>query len=108
MINQPLSEQFRLVAKSWVEADEAASLMEETKGAILSEMITRVIGSNISLPYNKAELAAKGSIEYRDFITEMVGLRSKANLLKVKMEWLRMKFSEEQSHQATARAERRL
>ena len=106
--NEPISEQFRVVAKEWVAADEAASLMEETKSAVVSEMITKIIGYNIGMPFNKAELAAKSSAEYKEFITTMVSLRSKANLLKVKLEYLRMRFSEQQSHEATARAERRL
>lgn len=106
--NYPISEQFRITAKEWVAADEAASLLEETKGAAVSEMITKIIGYNIGMPFNKAELAAKSSPEYKEFITEMVKLRSKANLLKVKLEYIRMQFSEQQSHEATARAERRL
>lgn len=106
--NQPISEQFRVVAKQWVDADEAASLLEETKTSILSDMIGRVLSYNIGMPYNKAELSAKSSPEYKEFITEMVQLRSKANLLKVKLEYIRMRFSEQQSHEATARAERRL
>ncbi len=104
----PISERFRLIAKRWVEADEAASLLEETKSTVLSEMITKIIGYNIGMAYNKAELSAKSSPEYKEFVTEMVHLRSKANLLKVKMEYIRMQFSEQQSHEATARAERRL
>src|SRR6266704_1221125 len=106
--NYPISEQFRIVAKKWVEADEAASLMEETRTSVLSEMINNVISYDISMPFNKAELAAKSSPEYKDFITAMVKLRSKANLLKVKLEFLRMRFSENQSREATARAESRL
>lgn len=107
-IMEPLSEQFRVVAKEWCEADEAASLMEETKNVVLSEMITKVIGYNIGMPYNKAELTAKSSPDYKEFVTKMVKLRSEANLLKVKMEWIRMRFSEQQSAEATARSERRL
>src|ERR1700685_2018887 len=100
--NYPISEQFRIVAKQWVDADEAASLMEETKGAITSEMITKIIGYNLGMPFNKAELAAKSSDEYKEFITKMVQLRSRANLLKVKLEYIRMTFSEQQSQEATA------
>jgi len=106
--NEPISEQFRLTAKAWVEADEAASLLEETKSAVVSEMITKIIGYNLGMPFNKAELSAKSSPEYKEFITQMVKLRSRANLLKVKLEYIRMRFSEQQSHEATARAERRL
>lgn len=82
--------------------------MEETKTAVLSEMIGKIIGDNINLPFNKAELAAKSSSEYREFITQMVQLRSKANLMKVKMRYIEMQYGEQQSHEATARAERRL
>ena len=106
--NYPISERFRIVAKQWVEADEAATLMEETRTSVLSEMINNVISYDISMPFNKAELAAKSSDEYKEFITTMVKFRSKANLLKVKLEYLRMQFSEWQSHEANARAEKRL
>ena len=106
--NEPISERFRLVAKSWVEAHEAASLMEETKSSVQAEMINKIIGYNLNMPYNKAELAAKSSPEYKDFITQMVKLRSKANLLKVQMEYIKMQFSEWQSAEANARSERKL
>ena len=106
--NYPISEQFRIVAKKWVEADKAASLMEETKSSVLSEMINSVISYNIDMPYNKAELSAKSNPEYKEFISTMVEFRSKANLLKVQMEYLRMKFQEWSSHEANARAEKRL
>lgn len=106
--NEPISERFRVTAKAWVEADEAASLLEETKGAVVSEMISRVISYNLGMPFNKAELAAKSSDDYKEFITQMVQLRSRANLLKVKMEYLRMQFQEWSSHEANARAEKRL
>lgn len=106
--NEPISERFRITAKLWVEADEAASLMEETKTSVLSEMIGKVISYNIGMPFNKAELAAKSSDEYKEFITKMVQLRSQANLQKVKMEYLRMQFQEWSSHEANARAEKRL
>ena len=106
--NLPISEQFRVVAKKWVEADQAASLMEETRTAVLSEIIAKTISNDISMPYNKAEMAAKSSPDYRVFVAKMVDLRRQANLLKVQMEYIRMRFSEEQSAQATARSERRL
>lgn len=106
--DEPISERFRIVAKKWVEADEAASLMEETRSAVLSEMINNVVSYNINMPFNKAELAAKSSPEYREFVTTMVKLRSGANLLKMKLEYLRMQHSERSSHEATARAERRM
>lgn len=106
--NHPVSEQFRVIARKWVDADEAASIMEETKSTVLSEMISKVITENIGYPVNRAELIAKSSPEYKEFIVQMVQLRSAANLLKVKMEYLRMRHHEENSREATKRAEMRL
>ncbi len=102
--NMPLSEQFRIAAKQWVDLDSAANLLEETKSAVLSQRMA----SLGDMPVSRAELAVKATPEWEDFVTKMVKAREAANLAKVKLEWLRMKFSERQSYEATARAERRL
>lgn len=102
--NLPWSEQFRLVSKQWVEAEAAASLLEDTKSAVLSE---RVQASGIKT-VNRAEATVKASPEWRDHVTKIVSARRAANLLKVQMEYLRMKFNEWQSHEATKRSEMRL
>lgn len=102
--NIPLSEQFRLCAKRWVELDSAASLLEETKSAVLAQRMT-ALGD---MPVSRAEMQVKASQEWGDFITRMVRAREAANLAKVKLEWLRMQFSERQSIEATRRAEMKL
>jgi hypothetical protein len=102
--NQPWSEQYRIVAKQWVDADAAASLLEGTKSAYLSQKMQEHAG----LPVNRAEQMVKSSAEWADFIKKMINARRQANLLKVQLEYLRMKFSEWQSENATKRAEMRL
>jgi hypothetical protein len=102
--NLPWSEQFRIVAKQWVDADAAASILEDTKSAVLSERMQN-LGD---IPVSKAEATVKASPEWRDHIEKMVNARKQANRLKVQMEYLRMKFSEWQSHEATKRTEARL
>ncbi len=104
MSNQPLSEQFRLAAKDWVAKDSAASMLEETKSAVLSHRML-ALGD---IAVNRAELQVKGSAEWADFIAKMVDARTAANLAKVKLEWIRMRHSEWQSENATKRAEMRL
>jgi hypothetical protein len=100
----PLSEQYRVTAKSWVDADAAASLLEETKSAVLA----RLMLSQGDMPVSRAEMNVKASDEWREFLTKMVEAREKAALLKVKLEYIRMKFHEWQSMEATKRAEMRL
>jgi hypothetical protein len=102
--SMPLSEQFRIAAKAWVDLDSAASLLEETKSAVLSQQMA----AQGEMPVSRAELNVKASPEWADFVTRMVEARKAANLAKVRLEWLRMRFSEQQSFEATRRAEMKL
>lgn len=102
--NLPLSEQYRVVAKAYVDADSAASLLEETKSAVLARMM---LGLG-DMPVSRAEMQIKASSEWNEFITNMVEARKKAAFLKVKLEYIRMKFHEWQSVEASRRAEMRL
>jgi len=106
--NQPISEQYREAANNWVEADAAASLLEETKSAIFADMTGKLISENIKLAVNRAEVLVKSSPQWKDHVTKMVEARRTANLHKVQCEYLKMRFSEQQSIEATHRAEARL
>ena len=102
--NLPISEQFRLVAKEWVEADSAARLLEETKTAVLAQYM-KALGDK---PAAHAERDVKASPPWADFLDKMVRARTAANLKKVQIEYIRMQFSEAQSYEATKRAEMKL
>lgn len=102
--NSPLSEQFRLIAKQWVDAESAASILEETKSAVLSKMMAD-LGD---MPVSKAEMRVKSTKDWSDYVKKMVDARTKASMLKVQLEYIRMRFSEWQSHEATKRAEMKL
>jgi hypothetical protein len=99
-----LSEQFRLAAKEWVELDAAASMLEECKSAILSQMMA----DEGDIPVSRAEMNVRATQEWREYIGKMVKAREKANLAKVKLKWIDMRFTEQNSREATARAEMRL
>lgn len=101
---RPISEEYRIVAKQYVDADAAASLLEELKSATLSQYM-QTYGD---IPVSRAEMQVKASDFWVEYIKKMVEARKSANRLKVQLEYIRMKFSEEQSAEATARAERRL
>jgi hypothetical protein len=102
--NRPISEQFRVVAKQWVDADNAARMLEESKTAVLSQRMAQ-LGD---VPVSHAEREVKSSQEWQDWIKGMVEARTRANLLKVQLEYVRMQFSEAQSFEATKRAEMKL
>lgn len=102
--NLPLSEQYRVIAEQWVDADAAANLLEETKSAVLNRMMLEKGEKAV----NRAEMLVKASDEWRDHVNSIVEARKKASLLKVKVEYVRMKFHEWQSYEATRRAEMKL
>ncbi|MGE5165321.1 MAG: hypothetical protein ACM3IH_15020 [Sphingobacteriales bacterium] len=104
MSNQPISEQFRLAGKEWVEAQSAAQMLEEAKSAVLSQMMMK-LGD---IPKSRAEMVVKASDEWMEYITKMVEARKTANLLQVKKVWLEMRSWEHNSEAADRRAEMKL
>lgn len=101
---RPISEEYRIAAREWVDAEKAASLLEETKTAVLSQMMNRLP----DLSVNRAEMQVKASAEWMQFLKDMVEARAAANLAKVKMKWTELRFSEWQSADANARKERQM
>lgn len=99
-----LSEQFRIASKHWVELDGAARLLEESKTAVLSQRM-KALGDK---PAAHAERDVKGSAEWAEYIDKIVEARTQATLARVKLEWIRMRFSEWQSTEANQRHEARL
>jgi len=97
------SEKYRLAAVEWVDKEAAASILEETKSAFLAKLMLE----QGDVPVSRAEMQVKASAEWSDFILKKERARKAANLAKVKCEYLRMKFQEWNSHEATARVERR-
>jgi len=117
---RPLSEQFRVVAKKWVDENAAADLLEDTKQIVFSEIVMRrtqeaisaVGGDGKAMDQIKAtsnarmEHMARASQEWRDHITATVEARRKANLSRMQMKYLEMRFGEWQSADANQRKER--
>jgi len=99
-----LSEQFRLAGKEWCELSAAADLLEASKSAVLSQMMAK-LGD---MPVSRAEATVKAGKEWLEYVEKTVEARKAANLAKIKLEWLRMRHSEQMSQEATERSERRL
>lgn len=104
MTDRPISEQYRVAAKDWVLADSAARLLEEMKTATLSQMM-KELGD---MPVSSAERDVKSSDKWKSYISDMVDARKEANMAKVKLEWVRMRFQEQMSTEASKRHEMKL
>ena len=102
--NAPISELYRLAAEEWVKLDGAARLLEETKTAVLSQMMA----SLGDMPVSRAELTVKSTDDWKEFVSEMVKARTAANEKKIEVEYLKMRFAEWNSNEANARIERKL
>lgn len=106
--DRPISEEYRLVAKRWIDADAAARLREEMKTTSLEQMKQNLIETEGDMPDSHAERRVKAGKDWEEYIRQMVEARTDANRLKAQLEYVRMKFSEHQDFNASARAEMRL
>lgn len=102
--NLPWAEQYRIVAKDYVALKAAADMLEECKSATLAKRMA-ALGD---MPVSRAEMAVKASDEWAGYIKTMVNAREQAELKRVHLEYIRMKFQEWSSANATQRAEMRL
>lgn len=102
--NAPPSEQYREAGEKWASLNAAADMLEEGKSAFLSQRMAQ----QGDMPVSKAELLVKSSQEWADYIKKSVRAREQANLAKVEMEFMRMRFAEWQAHDATQRQEMRM
>lgn len=105
---RPISEEFRIIAKRWVDADAAARLREELKTTTMEQMKQDLIETEGDMPDSHAERRVKASEKWSEYIHQMVEARTDANKLKAQMEYIRMKWNEVQDANASARAEMRL
>ncbi len=104
MDNRPLSEQYYEAALHWSDVEAAASLKEDLKSSVLSQMMTK-LGD---MPINRAEATVKASQEWVDHVTDIVETRREANKAKAMLEVIRMRFQQWSNEQANARTEARL
>lgn len=102
--DRPLSEEFRIIAKEWADLDAAANILEQTKSAVLSQMMAK-LGE---MPVSHAERQVKSTVEWSDHVKAIVDARHLADKKRLQLEYIRMKFQEWQSANANMRHEARL
>lgn len=101
---QPVSKSWYESAHQWTDLESAASLLEETKGAVMAQMMTK----HGDIPVSRAEILVKASPEWMDHVEKIVRARTAANKAKIKCDFWKMKFWESQSQAATDRLEAKL
>lgn len=104
MDNRPFSEQFAIAGEEWAAKEAAASLLEDSKSSVMAQRQA----SLGDMPVNRAEQIVKASPDWVEYIERTVEARREANLAKVNMEYLRMKFQEFMSTEANQRTEAKL
>lgn len=104
MSNEPYSEQYRKAATRWASLEAAASLLEESKSAVMSQQMS----AQGDIPVTHAERIVKASPQWKDYLEKMVKAREAANLAKIEMEFIRMRYWENQGDEATKRQELRM
>lgn len=104
MSNEPISSQWYEAAQEWVALESAASLLEDTRSAVLAQRIAM----QGDIPVSRAEHNVKATAEWRDHLGKVNAARTAANKAKIKAEWLKMKAFEAASQEATERTQARL
>lgn len=104
MRNRRPSDDYLEAAEAWVAADSAARLLEESKTTVQAQMQVQ----KGDMPVARAEQLVKASPEWAAFIQRLVKARTDANKARVRMEYMKMRFSEWQSDAANERTQTRL
>lgn len=103
-----ITEEFRLVALEYVDADASANLLEELKTATLAQMKSSLIVDRGEMPDSRADRLVRSGPDWKEYIEKMVEARAKANKLKLQMEWIRMRERMQDRESWLQRSERRM
>lgn len=105
---QPISEQYRIVAKKWVDANAASRMLREMKTTVLEQQKNALVALDPNLPDSHAERQVKASPSWEEYIRNMVDAETKSNLLEVQLEYIKMKDWERKDANANRRQEMRM
>ena len=87
--NRPWSEIWHEAAQDWVDKQDAADILENTKTAVLAQKCS-MLGE---MAVNKAEQTVKASREWHDHLEVIAKAKKVANAAWVEMEYYKMKFN---------------
>lgn len=92
--------------EDWADKNAAADLLEESKKAVLAEMVVVLLPNCKSV--TEADTRALGSKQYREYLTAMVAARRAANRARVTYDSAKTLAELRRTEAATRRAEMQL
>ena len=95
-------ERWRLRAAEWLDMQQAADLLRETKNDVFAEIKSRMDGSSEA----ERDRLARTSDEWRVFRDKMVNAESEARRHRMRMKYEEMMFDAWRTEAANARQER--
>ena len=95
-------ELWRIASAEWLDAQDAADILRETKNDVFAEIVSRQDAKTNA----EAERLARLSDEWKEHRTEMISAESRARRLKMRVKYHDMKWNSIRSMEANARAER--
>lgn len=101
-----LVERFRIVAEEWADADAAYYMLDNTTSSLSAELALREVEGGMAM--NKAEKVAKASKAYRNHVQKAADAKRLANVLRARMDYLRMREKRAERHEINAMSERKL
>lgn len=98
------TERWRLAAAEWLDKQDAADLLTETKNDVLAEITSRSDGKS----HAEKERNARSSAEWREFREAMVKAQAEARRAKFRVQYAKMQREDWLNGAANKRAEMRL
>lgn len=97
-----LVERWRLRAAEWLDLQEAADILRETKNDVFAEIMSRMDGSSIA----ERDRLARLSPEWKEFRDSMLEAEAKARRARMRLKYEAMMFDAWRTENANARIER--
>lgn len=98
-----LVEKWRLAAAEWLDAQQAADLLRETKNDVFAEIKSKQFDASSEA---ERERLARISDEWKDFRNQLVAAEAHARRLKLRVTYEKMVFDAWRTEAANARSER--
>lgn len=103
---QDIAERFRLVAEEWADADAAYYMLDNTRTSVRDEIELKL--TETGTPASKAKLMANTSADYREHLQKTADAKRQANVLRARMDYLRMRERRQDRREWSAMTERKM